>query len=69
MIPEPAHPYGYTDSQLRELLTGDEQARLWAWMRGQTMCLTDSGEGVVYEHDFTRWYATKDSGKEPVIYD
>lgn len=69
MPPEPQNELGYTVQQIQDILTPEEERRFWRWMNGQTMAITDSGEYIVYPHDFTRWYEHKDTGAEPLVYD
>lgn len=46
-LPEPECPLGYPKSQL-DTIFGDDVARLWQWMRGQTGAICT---GTRYNHD------------------
>jgi len=65
MIPEPDCTYGYTESQLEEIL-GNDLDRFWRWMYGQTMCLC---QGQSYNHE-TKNYEEACGGiaHGPVVY-
>lgn len=52
-LPEPAHPYGFRDSQLLESLSKTEYKKFWKWMYGQTMMM-DEGEPIAYTEDVLR---------------
>jgi hypothetical protein len=61
---EPGCAFGYTKSQLIELL-GERESAFADWMRGQTVALCD---GKVYDHDKREYVKGCDEAHGLVVY-
>jgi len=56
---------GYPESQLREIIRGQEWLQFLDWMRGQTTGICD---GTRYSHAFEEYVEACDGEKHGVVY-